>query len=184
MVRECVARAARGPAPGGARWSSISRTRPIPKDASIDAPYTAGRVRLQGAERHASRRPRRSRDRHGSRRDLRERGVPRITTSTSSPSRPRRSVTVDDPASRTAPAATSISSSTTAPGTMVAQSRGFGDSETIACPGTGAAVRDARGRGLLFEVFPAVAGAVNAYTFSMTGHSVVPHPRGARTPFA
>lgn len=56
-----------------------------------------------------------------------------------------------------------------ASGTMVAQSRGFGGSEMIVCPGASPSC-PALTAGMVYaiEVFPGVSGSVNAYTFSIT----------------
>ena len=53
-------------------------------------------------------------------------------------------------------------------GMMVAQSRGFLDGETIVCPALSPRC-DALAPGeYVFEVFPALGGAVNSYDFSLT----------------
>jgi hypothetical protein len=53
-------------------------------------------------------------------------------------------------------------------GTTISQSRGFGDGETIVCPGTAPACPTiTAGQDYVFEVFPALPGYVNAYTFSV-----------------
>ena len=53
-------------------------------------------------------------------------------------------------------------------GTQKAISRGFGDGETIACPGTAPPCGSLAAGDYVMRVFPAVQGAVNAYTFSVT----------------
>lgn len=53
-------------------------------------------------------------------------------------------------------------------GTVIAQSRGFGNSETIACPGSSPPCAKLLAGDYVFEVFPAVAGAVNTYAFALT----------------
>jgi hypothetical protein len=51
----------------------------------------------------------------------------------------------------------------------VAQSRGFGDSEMITCPGTTPSCPTLTvGDDYVLEVFPAVPGSVNSYTFTIT----------------
>lgn len=51
----------------------------------------------------------------------------------------------------------------------VAQSRGFGDTETITCPGASPSCPTLNvGEDYVLEVFPAVAGSVNNYTFTIT----------------
>ncbi len=54
-------------------------------------------------------------------------------------------------------------------GSMVSQSRGFGDGESITCPGMSPACSTLAAGDYIFEVFPAVMGSVNNYTFSLTG---------------
>jgi hypothetical protein len=54
-----------------------------------------------------------------------------------------------------------------ATGLPIASSRGFGDGETITCPGASPACGTLAPGDYVFEVFPAVTGAVNAYTFSV-----------------
>jgi hypothetical protein len=52
---------------------------------------------------------------------------------------------------------------------MVAQSRGFGNGEMIVCPGASPACAMLTvGNDYILQVFPAVAGSVNSYTFSIT----------------
>jgi hypothetical protein len=54
-------------------------------------------------------------------------------------------------------------------GTMVAQSREFGSTEMITCPGTSPACpKLTTGSSWVFEVFPGTGGAVNSYTFSLS----------------
>lgn len=53
-------------------------------------------------------------------------------------------------------------------GMMIAQSRGFGDSETITCPATSPACPTLTEGDYVFEVFPALPGAVNFYDFQLT----------------
>jgi hypothetical protein len=54
-------------------------------------------------------------------------------------------------------------------GTMIAQSRGFGDGEMLVCPGASPSCPTlAVGTDYILEVFPAVAGSVNTYTFTIT----------------
>jgi len=52
-------------------------------------------------------------------------------------------------------------------GNRVSISRGFGDGETIVCPGAAPACVKLVDGDYVMKVFPAVAGAVNAYTFSI-----------------
>ncbi len=52
--------------------------------------------------------------------------------------------------------------------TMLAQSRGFGDGESITCPGASPFCAALAAGNYIFEVFPAIAGATNFYTFSVT----------------
>jgi hypothetical protein len=53
-------------------------------------------------------------------------------------------------------------------GTMISQSRGFGDMEQIVCPGTAPACPTVMvGGAYTLEVFGAVAGSVNTYKFSV-----------------
>jgi len=52
-------------------------------------------------------------------------------------------------------------------GNPVAESRGFGDTELISCPGAAPACPALPADDYVFEVFPAVTGAVNAYTFAL-----------------
>jgi hypothetical protein len=56
-----------------------------------------------------------------------------------------------------------------AAGTMVSQSRGFGDTEKIVCPAASPACPTLTvGADYTIAVFPAVPGSVNNYTFSVT----------------
>jgi len=52
-------------------------------------------------------------------------------------------------------------------GNRVAISRGFGDGETIVCPGAAPPCLKLVDGDYVMKVFPAVAGSVNAYTFSI-----------------
>jgi hypothetical protein len=54
-------------------------------------------------------------------------------------------------------------------GATIAQSRGFGDTEMITCPGASPSCpTPALGADYFLEVFPAVPGSVNNYTFTIT----------------
>lgn len=53
-------------------------------------------------------------------------------------------------------------------GMMIAQSRGFGNEETITCPFSSPQCPTLAAGDYVFEVFPALAGAVNFYDFSLT----------------
>ena len=55
-----------------------------------------------------------------------------------------------------------------ADGTLLGQSRGFGDTESITCPGSAPACPAVTAGDYVLEVFPAVAGAVNTYTFTFS----------------
>jgi hypothetical protein len=55
-----------------------------------------------------------------------------------------------------------------ATGSMLAQSRGFTDGETIVCPGTMPSCGMLAEGEYIVEVFPALAGAVNNYEISVT----------------
>lgn len=55
-----------------------------------------------------------------------------------------------------------------ATGTMLAQSRGFGDGETITCPSAVGACSNLPPGDYVFEVFPALAGAVNSYDIALS----------------
>jgi hypothetical protein len=50
---------------------------------------------------------------------------------------------------------------------VLAQSRGFGNEELIACPDSSPSCAALAAGDYVFEMFPAVAGAVNAYTFAV-----------------
>jgi hypothetical protein len=50
---------------------------------------------------------------------------------------------------------------------MLAQSRGFGSEERIVCPGASPACAALPADDYVFEVFPAVSGSVNDYTFAL-----------------
>ena len=52
-------------------------------------------------------------------------------------------------------------------GTQKAISRGFGDGETIMCPGSAPPCSALAAGDYVMRVFPAVQGAVNSYTFSV-----------------
>ena len=53
-------------------------------------------------------------------------------------------------------------------GTMIAQSRGFGDGEMIACPGASPLCPMLTAGTYVLEVFPGVSSSVNNYSFSIT----------------
>ncbi len=53
-------------------------------------------------------------------------------------------------------------------GMMIAQSRGFGNEETITCPAASPSCPTLAAGDYVFEVFPALSGAVNFYDFSLT----------------
>lgn len=53
-------------------------------------------------------------------------------------------------------------------GTLLGQSRGFGNTEMITCPGSAPACPAVTPGEYIIEVFPAVAGAVNTYTFTFS----------------
>lgn len=53
-------------------------------------------------------------------------------------------------------------------GTMIAQSRGFGDGETIVCPGAAPLCPTLTAGSYVFEVFPGVNFSVNNYSFTVT----------------
>jgi len=55
-----------------------------------------------------------------------------------------------------------------ATGTMLAQSRGFSDGETIACPSASPSCGMLAEGEYIIEVFPALAGAVNRYELALT----------------
>jgi hypothetical protein len=52
-------------------------------------------------------------------------------------------------------------------GTMLAQSRGVTDSETITCPAASPACAQLAAGDYIFEVFPALMGAVNSYEINL-----------------
>jgi hypothetical protein len=52
--------------------------------------------------------------------------------------------------------------------TTYGQSRGFGDDESVACPGASPACPMLAAGDYLFEVFPAVPGSVNRYDLALT----------------
>jgi hypothetical protein len=52
-------------------------------------------------------------------------------------------------------------------GNMLSQSRGFGDSELITCPGLSPSCPALAAGDYILQVFPAVPGSVNSYTFSV-----------------
>lgn len=52
-------------------------------------------------------------------------------------------------------------------GVMIAASRGFGNEETITCPAASPSCPTLAAGTYAFEVFPAIAGAVNTYEFSL-----------------
>lgn len=52
-------------------------------------------------------------------------------------------------------------------GSMITQSRGVGDTETIICPATSPACATLTPGDYIFQVFPAL-GSVNSYTFALT----------------
>ncbi len=52
-------------------------------------------------------------------------------------------------------------------GTMIAQSRGFGDGEMIVCPGASPSCPTLAPADYILEVFPAVPDSVNSYTFTI-----------------
>jgi hypothetical protein len=49
----------------------------------------------------------------------------------------------------------------------ISQSRGFGDTETITCPGVSPPCSTLAAGDYIFEVFPAVTGATNTYAISL-----------------
>jgi hypothetical protein len=55
-----------------------------------------------------------------------------------------------------------------ATGMVKAQSRGFGNEETITCPAVSPSCATLAAGDYVFEVFPALTGAVNFYDFSLT----------------
>lgn len=54
-----------------------------------------------------------------------------------------------------------------AAGVMIAQSRGFGNDETIVCPASSPACPTLAAGDYVIEVFPALTGAVNTYDLSL-----------------
>lgn len=52
--------------------------------------------------------------------------------------------------------------------TVLSRSSGFGDSETIVCPGASPSCPALAADDYIFEVFPALTGSVNAYTMGVT----------------
>jgi len=52
-------------------------------------------------------------------------------------------------------------------GTLLSQSRGFGDGEMLTCPGNSPACPSVSPGDFVLEVFPAVVGAVNTYTLTL-----------------
>lgn len=134
----------------------------IPKDAAIDAPYTADECMYKE--------PNDSVD-----------TAPVITTTDTGPA----AICADDPGDYykfTVAGASTVTIGiqfTNRPGgdldlqlldtmgTQVSISRGFGDGETIVCPGAAPACPKLADGDYVMRVFPAVTGAVNAYTFSL-----------------
>lgn len=55
-----------------------------------------------------------------------------------------------------------------AAGTMVSQSRGFGNGEMIVCPGASPSCPTLAPADYVLHVFPAVPGSVNSYTIAIT----------------
>ena len=53
-------------------------------------------------------------------------------------------------------------------GAMIAASRGFGNEEAITCPAMSPSCGTLPAGEYIFEVFPAIAGAVNLYDFQLT----------------
>jgi hypothetical protein len=134
----------------------------IPKDAMIDAPYTADEC--------AYKEPNDSFD-----------TAAVITATDNGPA----AICADDPADFykvTIAGATSVTFAIQftnraggdldleildAAGTQVAISRGFGDGETILCPGAAPQCAMLADGDYVMRVFPATQGSVNAYTFSV-----------------
>ena len=54
-----------------------------------------------------------------------------------------------------------------ADGTLLGQSRGFGDGESLTCPGNSPACPSVAPGDFVLEVFPALSGAVNTYTLTL-----------------
>jgi hypothetical protein len=52
-------------------------------------------------------------------------------------------------------------------GNMIARSRGFGDTEMITCPGASPSCPALTPGDHILEVFPAIPGALNSYTFTI-----------------
>ena len=52
-------------------------------------------------------------------------------------------------------------------GTLIGQSRGFGDGESLTCPGASPACPSVPAGDYILEVFPAVSGSVNTYTITV-----------------
>ena len=52
-------------------------------------------------------------------------------------------------------------------GTLLGQSRGFGDGELVTCPGSSPSCPSVSPGEFVIEVFPAVSGAVNTYTLTL-----------------
>jgi len=134
----------------------------IPKDAMIDAPYTADEC--------AYKEPNDSLD-----------TAAMITTTDTGPA----AICADDPGDYykfTVAGATSVTVAiqftnrsggdldlelTDAMGIQKGISRGFGDGETIVCPGSAPACPSLADGDYIMRVFPAVTGAVNEYTLSL-----------------
>jgi hypothetical protein len=55
----------------------------------------------------------------------------------------------------------------TTDGTLLGQSRGFGDGELVTCPGNSPSCPTVSPGDFVIEVFPAVSGAVNTYTLTL-----------------
>jgi hypothetical protein len=51
--------------------------------------------------------------------------------------------------------------------TLIGQSRGFGDGESLTCPGASPSCPNVSPGDFIVEVFPAVAGSVNTYTVTV-----------------
>ena len=169
MVREClpglVAAIALGPLAGCSLLLDFSDNA-IPIDAQIDAPYTADQCAFMEPNN-----------------SLAEAVV--ITTADVGPA----AICPEDPEDHdfykfTVPAATASVTLrvnfTNRPGgdldlkildsagVMVAQSRGFLDGETIVCPALSPRCDALAPGDYVFEVFPALGGAVNSYDFALT----------------
>jgi hypothetical protein len=50
---------------------------------------------------------------------------------------------------------------------LIGQSRGFGDTESVTCPGSAPSCPSVSPGDFVLEVFPAISGAVNTYTFTV-----------------